>query len=67
MVFGHTFPVFDYSESLKQDWENTVYANEKHELKEDNPMNLPTPLKKCFTMQVFIDSNHAGNQVTMRS
>ena len=30
-------------------------------------MNLPTPLGKGFKMQVFVDSDHAGDQVTRRS
>ena len=30
-------------------------------------MNLPTPLGNGFTMRVFVDSDHAGDQVTRRS
>ena len=29
-------PAIDYSEFPKQDWENTVYANERGELKEND-------------------------------
>ena len=67
MVFDHTVPAIDYSEFPKQDWENTVYANERGELKEDVPLNMPTPLGKGFKMQAFVDSDHAGDQVTRRS
>ena len=67
MVFDHTLPDIDYLQFPKQDWDNTVYANERGELKEDVPKNLPTPLGKGFTMRVFVDSDHAGDQVTRRS
>ena len=46
MVFDHTVPAIDYSDFPKQDWENTVYANERGELKEDVPLNMPAPLGK---------------------
>ena len=43
-----------------------MYANERGELKEEVPTNLPTSLGKGFVMRVFIDSDHAGDQVTRR-
>ena len=67
MVFDHTAPDIDYADFPKQDWKNTVYANERGELKEEVPENLPTPLGNGFTMRVFVGSDHAGNQVTRRS
>ena len=67
LVFNHTVPTIDYSEFPKQDWENTMYASERGELKEDVPLNMPTPLGKGFKMRVFVDSDHAGDQVTRRS
>ena len=41
--------------------------NEKGELQEEIPMNLPTPLGNGFVMRVFVDSDHAGDQITRRS
>ena len=67
MVFDHTVPAIDYSDFLKQDWENTVYANERGVLKENVPTNIPTLLDKGFKMQVFVDSDHAGDHVTRSS
>ena len=67
IVFDHTVPAIDYSDFPKQDWENTVYANKRGELKEDVPVNMPTPLGEGFKMRVFVDSDHAGDQVTRRS
>ena len=67
MVFDHTVPAIDYSNFPKQDWENTVYANERGELKKDVPTDIPTPLGKGFKMRLFVDSDHAGDQVTRRS
>ena len=46
MVFDHNESAIDYAEFPKQDWKNTVYANERGELKEEVPMNLLTPLGK---------------------
>ena len=67
MVFDQTEHAIDYFESPKQDLENTVYTNERDELKEDVPTNIPTPLGKGFKMQVFVDSDRAGDQVMRRS
>ena len=67
MVFDHTVPVIDYNEFPKQEWQNTVYANERGELKENVLLDMPTPLGKGFKMRIFVDSNHAGDQVTRRS
>ena len=44
-----------------------MYANERGELKENVPTNIPTPLWKKFKMRVFVDSNHASDQATRRS
>ena len=44
-----------------------MYANERGELKEEVPTNLPTLLGKVFTMRVFVDSDHPGDQVMRRS
>ena len=66
MVFDHTVPDIDKSDFPKEDWENTMYANERGELKEDVPTNLPTPLGKGFTMPAYVDSDHAGDQITRK-
>ena len=67
MVFGHTVPAIDKADFPKENWDNTIYVNERGELKEEIPTNLPTSLGKGFTMHVYVDSDHAGDQVTMRS
>ena len=64
MVFDDTVPDVDYTEFSKQDWDNTVYANDRGELKEEVPTNLPTSLGKGLVMRVFVDSDHAGDQIT---
>ena len=67
MVFDHILPDVDYAKFPQQDWDNTVYTNERGKLKEEVPTNLPTPLNKGFIMRGFVDSDHAGDQVTRRS
>ena len=55
MVFDHTVPEIDKADFPKENWDNTVYANERGELKEDVPTNLPTPLGKfslCVCMLI---------------
>ena len=67
MVFDHTIPAINYSEFSKQDWENTVYAHERGKSKQDVPLKMLTLLGKGFNMRVFVDSDHADDQVTRRS
>ena len=35
-------------------------------MKEKLPLNTPIPIGKAFTMHVYVDINHAGDQVTCR-
>ena len=44
-----------------------MYANKRGKLKEEVPTSLQTPFVKGFVMRVFVDSDHAGDQVTRRS
>jgi hypothetical protein len=67
MVFDHSVPNINHNEFPKQDWSNTVYSNERGELKEEVPSNFPPSYGKGFVMQVYVDSDHAGDQVTRRS
>ena len=67
IVFDHIVPEIDKADFLKENWDNTVYTNERGELKAEIPTNLPTSLGKVFTMRVYVDSDHTGDQVTRRS
>ena len=60
IVFDHTLPNVDYKDFLRQDWDNSVYANERGELKEEISTNLPTPLSKGFVMRVSSDEEVAN-------
>ena len=66
IVFDHTVIDIDYNEFPKQNWDNTVYADERGNLKEEVPTNLPTPLGKDFVKCVFVDSDYVGDQMTRR-
>ena len=59
MVFDYTVLGIDKADFPKENWDNTVCANERGEFKEDIPTNLPTPLGKGFTMRVYVDSGRA--------
>ena len=67
MVFDHIVAAIDKSDFLMENWDNRVCTNEQGELKEEIPTNLPISLGKGFTMRVYVDSDHAGDQVTRRS
>ena len=50
----------------KKYWSYLIYGDK--DLKEVLPRNIPLPLGgKSMTMRVFVDSDHAGDQVTRRS
>ena len=57
---------FDCAAFLKEGWSYSIYGDE--DLKEVLPRNMSRPLGgKSMNMPVFIDSDHAGDQVTCRS
>ena len=50
----------------KEDWSYLIYGDK--DLKEVLPRNIPLPLGgKSMTMRVFVEIDHAGDQVTRRS
>ena len=58
MVFDHTIPAIDKADFLKENWDNTVYFNERGNLKEEIPTNSPTSLGKgllcvCMLIQIM--------------
>ena len=63
MVFDPTEPDIDETKFLKQDWLATVYGD----CKEIIPEDAPKPQGIGFTLQAFVDSDHAGDSVTRRS
>jgi hypothetical protein len=63
MVFDPTEPDIDESHFSKQDWSATPYGKTSEEI----PGNAPAPRGLGFTMRVFVDADHAGDQVTRRS
>ena len=63
MVYDPTEVDFYWAAFPKEDWSYSIYGDE--DLKEVLPRNMPRPLgRKRMTMRVFVDSNHAGDQVT---
>ena len=40
LAFDPSEPDFDMNNFVREDWSNTIYANERGELKEDVPTNL---------------------------
>ena len=45
-----------------QDWSYSAYGYES--LKEELPSDMPVPHSQSMTMRVFVDADHAGDQVT---
>ncbi|KAL7528322.1 hypothetical protein ACHAXR_005938, partial [Thalassiosira sp. AJA248-18] len=67
MVFDPSEPEVDLSLFPKEDWSYSIYSTPGSELKEELPADMPDPLGKQFTMRVFVDADHAGDNVTRRS
>ena len=51
-VFNPNEPSIDINDFPKLDWSNTVYANERGELFEDVPKDLPKPFGKEFKITI---------------
>ena len=49
----------------RQDWLHSAYGHES--LKEELPSDMPVPHGQLMMMRVFVDADHAGDQVTRRS
>ena len=49
----------------REDWSYSIYGDDN--LEEVLPLNMLIPLGKSFTCRVYVDSDHAGDQVTRRS
>ena len=65
MVYDPTEVDFDRATFPKEDWSYSIYGDE--DLKEVLPRNMLHPLgNKSMNVRVFVDSDHAGDQVTRR-
>ena len=63
MVFDPSEPDIDETMFQREDWQHTTYGN----CKEDLPANMPLPRGMGFKIQAYVDSDHAGDNVTRRS
>ena len=64
MVFDPTPIEPDKTLFERQDWSYSAHGYES--LKEELPSDMPVP-QGPMTMRVFVDADHAGDQVTRRS
>ena len=67
MVFDPTEVDIDMNDFPKQDWTYSTYHHELEELKKELPPNMPLPLGRGFQIRVYVDSDHAADQLTRRS
>jgi hypothetical protein len=65
MVFDPTPIEPDKTLFERQDWSYSACGYES--LKEELPSDMPVPHGQLMTMRVFVDADHAGDQVTRRS
>ena len=62
MVFDPTYPEIDMSAFKECDWKEFYY-----EAKEPLPPNMPEPRGKEVDCRLYVDSDHAGDQLIRRS
>ena len=60
MVFDPSVPDFDYDKFQRQDWYQTVHVDSPL----DRPPNIPKPRCQVFIVSAYVDSDHAGDNVT---
>ena len=65
MVYDPTEPEVNRAAFPREDWSYSIYGDDN--LDEVLPINMPSPIGKSFTMRVYVDSDHAGDQVTRHS
>ena len=63
MVFDPTEPDISENDFPREDWSSSVYNQSKELI----PSDAPEPLGVGFIMRAFVDSDHAGNEMTRRS
>lgn len=65
MVFDLSILNIYQNKSQKHNWSNTVYSSViDGKFNKDSPPVIPEPTRDRFIMRVFVDSDHAGNQIT---
>ena len=64
MVLDSSYPEIDQNQFDRKDWSHTIYGDS---LNEDLPPNMPEPLVLGFVLNIYVDSDHAGNTITRRS
>lgn len=67
MVFDPTAVELDMSLFKREDWRYSIYTQDGEVLKEILPPDMPKPRGKGMQMRVYVDADHAGDQVTRRS
>jgi hypothetical protein len=63
LIFDPTYPKIDHAKFKEnEDWSN-AYGN----VREAKPSNAPEPRGQSVVLRIYVDSDHAGDQVTRRS
>ena len=66
VVFDPREPDIEFSEHFpEQDWSYSTMG--RMDMKEELPPDMPTPLGNPFVIRAYVDSDHAGDQITRRS
>lgn len=65
MVFDPTEWNIPQGDFVKQDWNYSIYGCDGLEV--DLPDDMPKPLGNMMRMHVYVDSDHAGDEITRRS
>ena len=67
MVFDPSVPELVADDFPREDWSYSIYGSDRKAPVEELPSEMPKPLGEAFTIRVFVDADHAGEQLTRRS
>ena len=67
MIFDPSEQDIDMKSFQRQDWSYSIYSSPGEELKEVLPPNMPHLLGNGFKIRSFVDTDHAGESLTLRS
>ena len=64
IIIDPMIPKVDTSIEIETNWLKSIYGIDNQE---ENPANIPEPLGKLMSVNIFVDKSHAGENLNYRS